>query len=94
MPAYKLKYFFLQTEIMKKRKNKFLSINEELGLPKKVMFGDEEIELDESMFYGKEYLCPECRELGYCKKNKPAVPRKKRSFKLKNVIQLNLKFLD
>lgn len=48
---------------------KVISFAEELGLPKKVLFGDEWIELDESMFYPG--LCPECRELGYCKKNPP-----------------------
>ena len=31
-----------------------------------VLFGDEWIELDESMFTAG--LCAECRELGYCKK--------------------------
>jgi hypothetical protein len=54
----------------KANQKKFLS-PEDLGLPKKVMFGDEEIELDESMFYGEGYLCRECRELGYCKKKGP-----------------------
>ena len=45
-----------------------IKITNDLELPQKGMLGDEEIELDESMFYGEEYLCPKCRELGYCRK--------------------------
>jgi len=41
---------------------------EELDLPKMILFGDKLIELDESMFTSG--LCPECKEIGYCKKLK------------------------
>ena len=41
-------------------------ISEELGLPKMILFGDEWIELDESMVFYP--LCSECVTLGYCKK--------------------------
>lgn len=38
-------------------------------LPKWVLFGDEWIELDESMLRHGDDLCPECKELGYCKRD-------------------------
>ena len=40
---------------------------EMMGLPKLVFWGDELIELDESMF--SHGLCEECKALGYCKRN-------------------------
>ena len=41
------------------------SFDEISDLPKLVFFGDEIIELDESML---SVLCSECKQLGYCKK--------------------------
>lgn len=38
--------------------------------PKWVLFGDEWIVLDESMLRHGDDLCPECKELGYCKKER------------------------
>jgi hypothetical protein len=40
------------------------------AFPKEYFFVNEEIELDESMLIGEEYLCPECKELVIVKKSK------------------------
>lgn len=40
---------------------------EEIEFPAWVKFGDEWIELDESMLRHGDDLCPECKELGFCK---------------------------
>jgi hypothetical protein len=50
----------------KKPSEKTFLIGDE-EFPRWILFGDEWIELDESMTYGGG-LCPECRELGYCKR--------------------------
>lgn len=50
------------------RKDKSYTLLGEMNLSKYVLFGNEIIELDESMFQGEEYLCPECKQLGYCKR--------------------------
>ncbi len=58
------------TELLPPSESKKLSEEiffiEKEEFPRWVLFGDEWIEFDKSMIYGCG-LCPECRELGYCK---------------------------
>ena len=61
---------FPETELLPPFESK--KLNEEtffirdIKLPKWTLLGDKLIELDESMFTAG--LCPECKQLGYCKR--------------------------
>ena len=57
----------LESTVYQSKENNKIPFPEKPELPQWVLFGNEWIELDESMFTAG--LCPECKELGYCKRD-------------------------